>query len=295
VARRHTLKAVFYIADGKLVFVVIRGDLAVNEVKLKNQLHCLELRLAAEAEVREAGIVAGAASPVGLKGFKVVADDSVPAATNLVAGGNQPDTHIKNVNYPRDFQADIVADIATARAGDRCQQCGGTLASAHGIEVGHIFKLLTCYSEKFNALYTDERGASHTTVMGCYGLGISRLMAAAIEQNHDEKGIIWPVTIAPYHVYLCPLYRAGSQVAEVAEKLYADFQAAGLEVLYDDREESPGVKFNDADLLGMPFRVTVSPRTLEKDSVEFKKRSEKQAEVVPLSGIIVKLKALITG
>ncbi len=289
----HTLKAVFYIADGKLVFVVIRGDLAVNEVKLKNQLHCLDLRLATEAEVTEAGIVAGAASPVGLTGFRVVADDSVPEATNLVAGGNKPDTHIRNVNYPRDFEADIVADIATARAGDKCQQCGGTLVSTHGIEVGHIFKLLTQYSDKFNALYTDEKGESRTTIMGCYGLGISRLMAAAIEQNHDDKGIIWPVTIAPYHVYLCPLYRAGSQVAETVEKLYTDFQAAGLEVLYDDREESPGVKFNDADLLGIPFRVTVSPRTLEKDGVEFKKRSEKQAEIVPLSEITGKLKELI--
>ena len=271
----HTLKAVFYIADGQFVFVVIRGDLAVNEIKLKNQLHCIDLRLATEAEVKAAGIVAGAASPVGLKGFKVVADDSVTLATNLVAGGNKPDTHIKNVNYPRDFKADIVADIATARAGDKCLTAAASLASTRGIEVGHIFKLLTRYSEKFNAVYTDEKGGSHPAIMGCYGMGISRLMAAAIEQNHDEKGIIWPVPIAPYHVYLCPLYREGSKVAEAAEKLYTDLQAAGLEVLFDDREESPGVKFNDADLLGIPFRVTVSPRTFEKNSVEFKKRSEK--------------------
>jgi prolyl-tRNA synthetase len=291
----HTLKAVFYTADGRFVFVVIRGDLAVNEIKLKNQLHCTDLRLATDAEVREAGVVAGAASPVGLQGFKVVADDSVTMATNLVAGANKPATHIKNVNYPRDFKADIIADIATARAGDKCAGCGGKLAATRGIEVGHIFKLLTRYSEKFNAVYTDEKGGSHPIIMGCYGMGVSRLMAAAIEQNHDDKGIIWPLPIAPYQVHLCPLYRAGSNVAETAEKLYAAFQAAGFEVLFDDREDSPGVKFNDADLLGIPFRVTVSPRTLEKDSVEFKKRSEKQAEIVPMADIITKLKGLIQG
>jgi prolyl-tRNA synthetase len=293
VPHNRTLKAVFYIADGQLVFVVIRGDLAVNEVKLKNQLHCTDLRLATEAEVKGAGIIAGAASPVGLKGFRVVADDSVTAATNLVAGGNKTATHIKNVNYPRDFQADIVADIATARAGDKCPNCDGKLAATHGIEVGHIFKLLTRYSEKFNALYTDEKGESHPIIMGCYGMGISRLLAAAIEQNHDDKGIIWPVPIAPYQVYLCPLYREGSNVAETAEKLYTGFQAAGMEVLFDDREESPGVKFNDADLLGIPFRVTVSPRALEKNSVELKLRSEKQAELVPISEIAAKLKGFI--
>ncbi len=290
----QTLKAVFYSADGQFVFAVIRGDLEVNEIKLKNQLHCTELRLATDAEVREAGVVAGAASPVGLKGFKVAADDSVAASTNLVAGGNKPDTHIKNVNYPRDFQADIVADIATARAGDNCAGCGGALTSVRGIEVGHIFKLLTRYSPAFNAVYADEKGVSHPMIMGCYGMGVSRLMAAAVEQNHDDKGIIWPVPIAPYQVYLCPLYRAGSKVAEAAEKLYNDLQAAGFEVLFDDREESPGVKFNDADLIGIPYRVTVSARTLEKDSVEFKKRSEKAFEIVPLGEIIGKLKNLIS-
>jgi prolyl-tRNA synthetase len=289
----QTLKAVFYVADGQFIFVVIRGDLAVNEVKLKNQLHCVDLHLASDAEVREAGVVPGAASPVGLKGFKIVADDSVTMASNLVAGGNKPDTHIKNVNYLRDFKADIVADIAVARAGDKCANCGGTLASVRGIEVGHIFKLLTRYSEKFNAVYTDEKGTAHSMIMGCYGMGVSRLLAAAIEQNHDDKGIIWPVPIAPYEVYLCPLYRAGSKVAEAAEKLYLDLQAVGIEVLFDDREESPGVKFNDADLIGIPFRVTVSARTLEKNSVEFKKRSEKDIQIVPLGEIINVLSDLI--
>jgi prolyl-tRNA synthetase len=289
----HTLKAVFYIADGAFVFGVIRGDLAVNEIKLKNQLHCADLRMAAEQEVIAAGIVVGSASPVGMKGVKVIADDSVSSGANFVAGGNQPDTHLKNVNYPRDFKADIVADIASARAGDTCLKCGGKLSSTHGIEVGHIFKLGTVYSTKFGASFIDEKGESHSIIMGCYGLGLSRLMAAAVEQNHDDKGIIWPLSIAPYQVYLCPLYREGSQVADVAEKLYKELEAAGIEVLFDDRAESPGVKFNDADLLGIPFRVTVSPRTLEKNSVEFKKRAEKASEIIPLTEIISKFKALI--
>ena len=295
IPKSHTLKAVFYVADGKLIFVVIRGDLEVNEVKLNNRLKCSELRMATEPEVIEAGIVAGAASPVGMKGFKVVADDSVNSATNLVAGGNKPDTHIKNVNYPRDFKADIVADIATARPGDKCPVCGGTYDSKRGIECGHIFKLGTVYSEKFDVYFIDEKGESKPVVMGCYGMGLGRLMAAVIEHNHDDKGIIWPLSVAPYHVYLCPLYREGVDVAGAVEKLYEELQAAGIEVLYDDREESPGVKFNDADLLGIPYRITVSPRTLEKDSVEFKPRSQKESELVPLGEIVKKLKGLIEG
>jgi prolyl-tRNA synthetase len=289
----RTLKAVFYIADGAFVFGVIRGDLAVNETKLKNELHCADLRLATEEEVIAAGIVPGSASAIGLKGVKVIADDSVSSGVNFVAGGNQPDTHIKNVNYPRDFKADIVADIARARAGDKCVKCGGRLASTRGIEVGHIFKLGTVYSEKLGAYFLDEKGESRPVIMGSYGLGLGRLMAAVVEQHHDDKGIIWPVSIAPYHVYLCPLPREGSKVPEVAEKLYQDLEAAGIEVLFDDRAESPGVKFNDADLIGLPFRITVSPRTLEKDAVELKQRTEKDPQIVPLADIISKLKGLI--
>jgi prolyl-tRNA synthetase len=291
----HTLKAVFYVADNDLVFVAIRGDLGVNEIKLKNQLRCTELRMATEAEVIDAGIVAGAASPVGMSGFRVIADDSVTSGTNFVAGGNKPDTHLRNVNYSRDFKAEIVADIASARAGDRCPRCGGELASTHGIEVGHVFKLGTFLSEKLEAFYIDEKGESHPIVMGCYGIGLGRLLAATIEQHYDDKGIIWPMLIAPYQVYLCPLYREGTEVAAIADSLYEKLETAGLEVLFDDREESPGVKFNDADLLGMPFRITVSPRTLEKKSVELKRRSEKDSELVPVEDIVARLKEFIEG
>ena len=293
VPQSHTFKTVFYIADGRLIFAVIRGDLEVNEVKLKNALHCLELRLATKAEVVEAGIVAGSASPIGISGVKIVADDSVTSGANFVAGANKPDTHLRNANYPRDFTADLVADIARASDGEACHKCGSKLLSTHGIEVGHIFKLGTFLSETLGALFIGANGASHPIVMGCYGIGLGRLLAAAIEQNHDVKGIVWPLPIAPYGIYLCPLYREGSKVVEVAERLYVELEAEGLEVLFDDRDESPGVKFNDADLLGLPTRVTISPRTLEKNSVEIKWRSEKESQLVPLERIAARLKESI--
>ncbi len=295
VPQSHTLKAVFYIADGKLVFVVIRGDIEVNEVKLKNVLHCIELRMATEAEVIEAGIVAGSASPIGISGIKIIADDSITSGTNFVAGANKPDTHFRNVNYPRDFKADIMADIAKAHAGEECPRCSGKLSSTHGIEVGHIFKLGTFLSEKLGAFFIDQSGVSQPIIMGCYGIGLGRLLAAAFEQNHDDKGIIWPLPIAPYQIYLCPLYLENPQVAAAAESIYAELEAQGLEVLFDDRNESPGVKFNDADLLGIPVRVTISPRTLETNSVEIKKRPEKEFDLLPLEGVAKRLKELITS
>ena len=295
IPHNHTLKAVFYIADGEFVFVVIRGDLEVNEIKLKNSLRCTDLRLATDDEVAANGIVAGSASPIGLKGIKIIADDSVNCGTNFVAGGNKADTHLKNVNYPRDFKADIIADIALARAGDSCTGCGAKLISRQGIEVGHIFKLGTFLSQTLGAGYIDAEDESRPIVMGCYGIGVGRLMAAIIEQHHDDKGIIWPKSIAPYQVYLCPLSMENKDVAAKAESLYAELEAQGFEVLYDDRDESTGVKFNDADLLGIPLRVTVSPRSLEKESVEIKWRAEKKAELVPLEEALDKIKELISS
>ncbi|MBE9512926.1 MAG: proline--tRNA ligase [Chloroflexi bacterium] len=292
IAPNRTLKAVFYTADGEIIFAVIRGDLEINEVKLKNALRCFELHIATEAEVTGAGIVAGYASPVGTRNIKTVVDDSVTPGVNFVAGANKPDTHIRNVNYPRDFKADITTDIAKTHAGEGCPKCGSKLLSTHGIEVGHIFKLGTFLSEKLGAFFTDPEGASHPVIMGCYGIGLGRLLAAAIEQNHDDKGIIWPVSIAPYHIYLCPLYLDSPEVVATAEKLYKELETEGLEVLFDDRQESPGVKFNDADLLGIPIRVTISPRTLKKDSAEVKKRSEKESQLVPLENLAERLKGL---
>ncbi len=296
ISTAQTLKAVFYVADGEFIFVVIRGDLPVNEIKLAHALKVKNLRLATPTETSEHKITAGFASPIGLQGVRIVADDSVTTAVNLVTGGNKVDTHIRNANYGRDFSADFMADIALAKAGDICSRCGNTLQAVRGIEVGHIFKLGTVYSEKLGAYFTDENGNPQVITMGCYGIGVGRLLAAAIEQNHDDKGIIWPASIAPYQVHLCALFIDDPKVVAAADSLYKDLTAAGVEVLYDDRAESPGVKFNDADLLGMPLRITVSPRNLEKQSVEIKWRTEKKAQLMPLEDIVaVVQKMLQTG
>ena len=289
----RTLKAVFYYADGEIVFVAIRGDIEVNEIKLKNLLKVNELRLATNEEVEGAHLVAGSASPVGLKGIKIIVDEAIKNGTNYVAGANKQDYHIKNVNFPRDFTADIVADISLAMAGDVCIECGTTLKSVRGIEVGHIFKLGTALAEKMGAYYTDAKGNTKPIVMGSYGIGVGRLLASVAEASHDEKGFIWPLSIAPYEVYLCPLFLENEKVAQAAERLYNELTECGIEVLFDDRDDSPGVKFNDADLLGIPLRVTISPKTLDKDSVELKWRAEKSAELVAVSDIVAKLKELV--
>ncbi|MDM8000702.1 MAG: proline--tRNA ligase [Dehalococcoidia bacterium] len=289
VPKSQTLKAVFYSADGQIVFVAIRGDLEVNEVKLKNALKCADLRLATEAEVAGAGLVAGAASPLGLRGIRTVADDSVTEGVNFVAGANRPDYHIKNVNYPRDFQVDLMLDIATAQPGQGCPRCGQSLSTTRGIEVGHIFKLGTMFAERLGAYYLDQNGEQKPIVMGSYGIGIGRLLATVIEKNHDEKGIIWPVSLAPYHVYLCGLGMDRPDVVAASEKLYADLQANGVEVLFDDRTESAGVRFNDADLLGMPLRLVVSQRTLKSVSAEVKWRHKGEGELLPLQGLAEKI------
>ncbi len=295
IPKSKTLKAVFYSADEELVFVAIRGDLEVNETKLRNALRCHELRLASEEEVMRAGLFAGSASPLGITGIKRVADDSITTGSNLVAGANKPDTHLKNVNYPRDFDVDLVLDIALAQAGQGCPKCGERLLSTQGIEVGHVFKLGTIFSETLGASYLDRDGKKRPIVMGCYGIGVGRLLAAAIEQNHDEKGIIWPIPIAPYNIYLCALSIESEEVASASERLYEELQEGGFEVLFDDRVESAGVKFNDADLLGIPIRLTMSPRTLKSQAVELKLRWKNQAELVPLEEVSDRLEKNIRG
>jgi len=284
---------VFYYADGEFIFVIIRGDLEVNETKLRNALKCSELRLATEGEVNEAGLVAGFASPIGVKGVKVVADDSITSGSSFIAGANKPGYHFRNANYPRDFKVDLMADIALAQPGDSCPKCGGELSSARGIEVGHVFKLGTFISERFGASFLDTDGTSRPIVMGCYGIGLGRLLAAIVEQSHDDKGIIWPLSVASYQVYLCPLNLDKSAVLPTAEKIYQELQKEGIEVLFDDRDDSPGVKFNDADLLGIPLRLTLSPRTLQSQSVEAKWRTEKEAQLLPLDNLAARVKKLL--
>ena len=293
VKANQTLKSVFYSADGEIIFVVIRGDYEVNETKLKNLLKCTDLHMATEAEVKHAGLVAGYASAINVQGIKVIADDSIRLGSNFVAGANKPDTHLMNVNHPRDFKVDIIEDIVKARTGDKCPRCQDKLSTQRGIEVGHVFKLGLFLSERIGANFLDKDGITKPIVMGCYGIGLGRLLAAAVEQNHDDKGIIWPLPIAPLQVYLCPLRIEEGRVADTAEKLYADLTSAGVDVLMDDRNESPGIKFNDADLLGIPLRIVVSPKTLQNSQVEIKWRKEKQAEVVPMEGLIASIKRLL--
>ena len=293
IPQSKTIKAVFYIVDGELIFVVIRGDLEVNEIKLSNALDTpAELRLASPAEVAEAGIVAGSASPVGLD-VRTVADDSINLGANFAVGANFDDYHLLNANVGRDFTPEVVADIALAQEGYQCPKCDGVLAERRGIEVGHVFKLGTRYSEKLDAQYLDSGGERHLIIMGCYGIGVGRLLAAAIEQNHDEAGIVFPPPIAPYDVHLVGLNTNVNEVVESADSLYDQLSQAGLSVLFDDRNESPGVKFNDADLIGLPIRVVVSRRNLNQGVAEIKTRSSSDTESVALEEAVERVKELI--
>ena len=287
-----TLKSVVYAASGKLVLAAVRGDLEINEVKLSNTLNrvginAANLHLASAEELLEAGIVAGYTSPLN-KGEEVliIADISLKMGNNFVAGANKADYHIKNVNYPRDFRVDIWEDIASAYDGATCVRDGGTLHAIRGSEIGHIFKLGTKYSDLFNANFLDAEGAEHPMLMGCYGIGAGRTMATAVEQSSDEKGIIWPFSIAPYHVSLVGLDLDKGENRQIAEQLYAELTAAGVEVLYDDRAETAGVKFNDADLIGLPLRAVVSKRSLKNGGIELKLRSQKESRIVPLTDAV---------
>jgi len=283
---RQTLKAVFYTTgSGEFVFALIRGDLEVNLTKLSNALEGAELNPATAEEIKAAGIIAGYASPVGLAGIRVIADDSITLGDNFVAGANREEYHLTNVNYPRDFSVTAMTDIALVRAGDQCPQCQSALQAARGIEVGHLFKLGTRYSESLGATYQDKSGRVRPIVMGSYGIGTGRLMAAIIEQNHDEHGIIWPASIAPYLIHLVSLGPPGSEVAARAEGLYHRLLQGSCEVLYDDREESAGVKFNDADLIGLPWRITVSRRTLARNGIELKGRGNSTSRLVPAADL----------
>lgn len=295
IEERQTLKAVFYKADGKPVFVAIRGDLDVNEVKLKNALKAREVEPMDEAMVRALGLVAGSASAVGLKGIPIVADPSAVAATNLVAGANEADYHLLNTNHGRDWTADIVAEIALARGGDACATCGRALEIRRGMEMGHVFKLGTIYSEAIGVHYLDEAGERKPCVMGCYGIGVERMLAAVIEANHDDNGIVWPAEVAPYHVHIVGLNLDQPAVAAAISELERLLVAEQLSVLIDDREDSAGIKFNDADLLGMPVRITVSPRALEKGGVEVRNRRTGDTRVIAPGEAVSAVRAILAG
>jgi prolyl-tRNA synthetase len=301
IPKSGTAKAVLYRAteqqgEGSYpVFAVVRGDMEVNEVKLMNALGGgVELEPLSEAEAEAIGAVPGYASPVGLReGTRVVADVAVTTTPNLVAGANRDGYHLRNVNYGRDWTTPHVADIALAQAGYGCPRCDGTLHLARGIEMGHVFRLGRIYSEAFEASVLDESGAQRVPTMGCYGIGVDRIVAAAVEAHHDERGIAWPASIAPYDVHLVGLGLGRDEaLAADAEALYGELTSAGLEVLFDDRDESPGVKFNDADLIGLPIRMTVSSRNRTDNVVEVKAREAAEAERMPRINVVERVVAM---
>lgn len=277
------LKTLIFLADGQPVAAVVRGDHDVNPVKLQRVLAASEVTLApAEVIERVTNAPVGFAGPVGLTGVRVVADAWAWTVPDAITGANAADKHLRHVVPGRDWQADLVADIRTVRPGDACVRCGQPLASARGIEVGQVFKLGTKYSAALGATYLDENGQSKPIVMGCYGIGISRTMAAIIEQHHDEKGIRWPVSVAPYHVVVVPVKYDDEQQRRVAEQLYEQLLADGVEAVLDDRDERAGVKFNDADLIGFPWRITVGPRALAENAVEVTSRDGSLQTLVPV-------------
>jgi len=292
VSKSKTAKAVFYSVEGEIVVVTIRGDYEVNETKLRNLLDGAEPRLATPEEVKAAGLVSGSASAVGLTGMKSVVDDSITMGSNYLAGANKDGFHLRNVNFERDFKADIVADIAEAKKGYLSPDGKGKLVAKRGIEIGHVFKLGNVYSSKMGANYTNEDGGHNEILMGCYGIGVGRLLAAAVEANHDDYGMLLPRAIAPYEIYFAGLNLNDPDIADKAEMIYEVLQGAGYEVLFDDRDAPPGVKFKDADLLGIPARVVISTRSLENGGVEVKSRTSKDSEIVAVSDVLESVKSL---
>ena len=290
-----TIKTLCYVAREELILVVIRGDLEVNEVKLKSVLGASEIRLAFPKDIEKHGLSKGYISPVGINGFRVIADESLLLGNDFAAGGNKNEVHLINVNYPRDFKADDVSDVAQATEGQGCIKCTDEkLKIKKGIEVGHVFKLGDSFSKSIGATFADESGSLKPIIMGCYGIGLGRLLAAAIEQHNDEDGIKFPVAIAPYQVHLIAIDAGKPEISEMAKQVQLDLEQAGLEVLYDDRNESVGVKFKDADLMGMPIRIVVSLRNLKDNVLEVKARDSDQPEKVPCESFVEKVKSLLT-
>ena len=292
VGEDRTAKAAFFVAgDGRLLTAIVRGDFEVNETKLSNAVKAVGgLRPAHAEEIAAAGMVPGYASPIGASGTTVVVDDLVARSPNLVAGANKPGYHLLNVNVGRDFTPDLVVDIANARAGDPCPSCGAPVVLRQGIEVGNIFKLGTDFTEKLSSTYLAEDGSRHLIVMGSYGIGLGRAMACIVEAHYDDKGIVWPAAVAPYAAHLVAI-GAGRDpaVAEAAEGLYQRLADAGVDVLYDDRDESPGVKFTDAELLGMPRIITISTRSLAAGGAEVTERASGERSVRPIDEVAQQL------
>jgi prolyl-tRNA synthetase len=291
IGAERTAKAAFFAdQDGRLITAIVRGDYDVNETKLANAAGAAELRPARPEEIVAAGMVPGYASPIGAHDTLVVVDELVTASPNLVAGANRQDVHYRNVNVGRDFTPDVVIDIVSARAGDACPECGGHVRLENGIEVGNIFKLGTRYTAALGATYLGEDGERHPIVMGSYGIGVGRSLACVVEAHHDEKGIVWPESVAPYAAHLVAIGGARDpSVTDAADGLYRRLTDANVDVLYDDRDESPGVKFTDAELLGMPRIVTISPRSLAAGGAEVTLRATGERSVRPIGDVEAEL------
>lgn len=280
-------------SDDELVAVLLRGDHELNEIKLQNLLGGDWVVMAPDEDVVKAtGAPVGFAGPVGLK-LRIIADNAVRQMSDFVVGANEKDMHATGVNLDRDFTVSQFADLRQAVAGDPCPRCSGKLESWRGIEVGHVFKLGTKYSEAMNATVLDDQGKARTLIMGCYGIGVGRTVAASIEQNHDENGVIWPMPIAPFQVLVAMLNPNDDAVREASEALYEELLALGVEVLLDDRDERPGAKFKDADLIGIPLRVTVGARGLKEGQVELKARAGGEIEMLSLADAAASLKAKV--
>lgn len=290
------LKTVAYEADGQLVLAVVRGDFNVSPTKLTNHVKAVHLDIASEALLASKGLYGGFLSPVGLKGVRVVLDTAIEKGVEYVAGGNEPDVHLKHVVYGRDFDGYEMVDVAEVREGDGCVQCAdGTLGIGRGIELGHTFKLGIKYTSEnsMDVTYLDQAGEQRRIVMGCYGIGVERLAASAIEQWHDDAGMIFPIGIAPFEVMLCALGKK-AEVEAMAEDLYGRIEKH-YEVLYDDRDDSPGVKLKDADLLGIPVRVVVSQKLVKAGNVEIKVRQTGEVIICPATELEERLEAIVAS
>jgi prolyl-tRNA synthetase len=294
IAPSHLIKTLLFETDQEDVAVLIRGDLEVNEIKLKNALGCVHLQLASDEKILElTGGPQGFSGPAGLDAIRMLADPSVMDLAVAATGANAPDAHLVGVVPGRDFTPELVTDLRLAQAGDPCPRCGGTLVEKRGIEVGHIFKLGTKYSEAMGCTFLDAEGAEQPMIMGCYGLGVGRTVAAAIEQNHDDKGIVWPLPLAPFEVVLVMLNSDQEAVVEAAGELYGKLTGAGVDVLFDDRPERPGVKFNDMDLIGFPVRIVVGKRGLEAGEVELSLRRDGERRPTPIAELVPAVESLL--
>jgi prolyl-tRNA synthetase len=281
------LKTIIYNAGGGFVAVLMRGDREINEAKLKKALGSVSLELASPEEIMKVtGAPLGFSGPVGLKGVRIIADNSVWAMSNMVAGANEADAHLVNVNVGRDFEADEFHDLVQVMEGDKCRKCGQMLSAWRGIEVGQVFKLGTKYSTAMKARFLDDKGDEHPFIMGCYGIGITRTVAAAIEQNSDDDGIFWPVSIAPFEVHVLPTNMSDAGLVETAESIYRGLLDRGIEVILDDREERPGGKFKDADLIGVPIRITVGERGMKEGVVEIRLRETGETTKVEIEAAV---------